>query len=49
MEKWPKKSWEEGEIRGKSRGVGEKETEYFYRQKLQCFYGNPMTNNNFLN
>ena len=25
-EKWPKKSWEEGEIRGKSREEGEKET-----------------------
>ena len=25
-EKWPKKSWEEGEIGGKSREEGEKET-----------------------
>ena len=25
-EKWPKKSWEEGEIKGKSREEGEKET-----------------------
>ena len=28
-EKWPKKSWEEGEIGGKSREEGEKETKPF--------------------
>ena len=28
-EKWPKKSWEEGEIGGKSREEGEKEKETF--------------------
>ena len=27
-EKWPKQSWEEGEIRGKSREEGEKKVEF---------------------
>ena len=28
MEKWPKQSWEEGEIGGKSREEGEKKVEF---------------------